>query len=265
MGKDPELFRVMSVRRYSLEPPLLSLSMPAVYGLQTVEGKDSLQPRNLFLILPTELRSARAEIPTDFRLLNAVNVKYVMTGKATRLPETQFELIYDEEVRVFRNKDVMPRAFFVPRHVVVPDVHRAVEIVRSAEFEPARVVVLEEDPGVPAVNAGSHGRADVRIRRYEPRSVEIELETDRPGFVVLSDTYYPGWRAAVDGREVRVWRANGAMRAMYVTSGHHRVVLEYVPLPFRVGLGLSASAVLATCSVLVVSLWRRHGGMWRRD
>ncbi len=264
MQKDPHLFRVMSLRRYSIEPPLLSVSMPSVYGLQTVEGKDNLYPENLWTILPRELTSSERYLPTDFRLLNLLNVKYMMVGRATKLPGDQFELIYEDGVRVYRNKDVMPRAFFVSAYVVVSDRLRALGMLRSREFEPSRVVILETDPEVPQAGEIVGEKTAVEITRYTPTLLDIDVETKRPGFLVLSDTYFPGWRAMVDGRRGEIFRANAAMRAIYLSPGHHRVTFLYSPTSFRLGLAVSVSTFFLTCLALTCQVIRKARMIPRR-
>jgi len=72
----------------------------------------------------------------------------------------------------------------------------------------------------------------------------IRAVTDSAAFLVLTDTWFPGWRARVNGVDQAVWRANHAFRAVWLPPGVHEIELRYRPLSFQVGLGLS---VLAAC------------------
>jgi len=64
---------------------------------------------------------------------------------------------------------------------------------------------------------------------YRPNKIEIEVSTNQKGFLVLSDNYHPGWEARVDGKEVKVLRANYIMRAIPIRTGDHKVVFMFRP------------------------------------
>jgi uncharacterized membrane protein YfhO len=93
---------------------------------------------------------------------------------------------------------------------------------------------------------------------YSPNQVKIEVALDQDGYLVLSDTYYPGWRAYVDGEEKEILRANYAFRAVPLESGRHTVLFKYDPLSFKVGLAISLATWGAIVLALVVSSLQRH-------
>ncbi len=92
----------------------------------------------------------------------------------------------------------------------------------------------------------------VHLVSYHANKVVLTTESDGDGFLYLSDTYYPGWRAYVDGKETKIYRANLAFRAVEVPKGRHTVVFKYVPMSFYIGLVLTLFGI-----VLCVWLWRR--------
>lgn len=80
-----------------------------------------------------------------------------------------------------------------------------------------------------------------------------------PGVLVLSDTYYPGWKVTVDGRPSRLLRANYALRGVYLPGGNHRVVFRFAPASLRLGL-LSTGTTLAVGLVFLIGdLFRSRG------
>ena len=90
----------------------------------------------------------------------------------------------------------------------------------------------------------------VQIVRFSNDEVELEVETEAPGLLVMSDVHAPGWKASVNDQPATLLRANYAFRAVFVPAGEHRVTFHYEPLAFQVGALLSGFALL----VLVVGL-----------
>ncbi len=90
------------------------------------------------------------------------------------------------------------------------------------------------------------------ILKYEPNYVEIEAVVGESKFLILSDTYYPGWKAHVDGKIDKIYRADYILRAVYLKPGKHIVKFTYDPFSFKIGMLISA----VTC-VAVVLAWRR--------
>lgn len=98
----------------------------------------------------------------------------------------------------------------------------------------------------------------VEVLHYGPSEVELEVSVAAGGYLVLADTFYPGWRATVDGVSQPVLRANYAMRAVRLEPGVHRV--RFLFRPWSVGLG-AAISLAALVGVAVFA--RRRGPPWR--
>jgi hypothetical protein len=98
-----------------------------------------------------------------------------------------------------------------------------------------------------AVGAGE----SVVVVKYEPQRVELRASLDRPGLVILADTYYPGWRLTIDGQPAPIFRANRMMRGAAVPAGEHTLVYTYDPDSVRIGVIVS----LAGAIVLLTLAW----------
>jgi hypothetical protein len=194
-------------------------------------------------------------VQVDSPLLDLLNVKYVFTDQELG---GRWELAYrgTGNVRVYRNRNVLPRAFVVYHAQVVDSAAQSLERVTGDAFDFRASVVLEEMPEnwtePPREPTPS---AVVRIVDYEPNRVSVEVETAADGLLVLTDTYMPGWQALLDGRATRVCVADHAFRAVVVPAGAHQVEFVYRPPAFEVGLGISlfacASAAGAAIGLLV--------------
>lgn len=161
--------------------------------------------------------------------------------------------LFPEPILVFRVPDPLPRAYVVGRTRIAPP-GQGWRTLTAPDFDPAREVVLPEGPVRESDSAGS-----VRIVELLPDRVTLEAELDAPGYVVMVDAYDPGWKATIDGRETRLLRANVAFRAVESPAGRHSIRFVYRPASVKVGLAISALAVLCT-TALWVAQWRRASG-----
>ena len=113
------------------------------------------------------------------------------------------------------------------------------------------VVVLEEGQTGDVWGAGERGTAleggRIEYVRYDLNAIELAVETPADGWLVLSEVYYPGWRATVDGERVEVMRADYTFRAVQLSPGTHVVRMWFAPWTWYVGLAMSGVtwAVLA--------------------
>ena len=115
-------------------------------------------------------------------------------------------------------------------------------------------MILDRDPGLRADEETAAGRArpadrrfpagQARITRYDPRRVEVAVAPNEPGFLVLSDSHYPGWRVAVDGEERAMLLANHVFRAVALGPADREVVFSFEPASFRIGASVSIAALL---------------------
>jgi hypothetical protein len=206
----------------------------------------------------------------DLRLLSLLSVKYFMfpkvaMGMHVALREKGWRSVF-QDVRsaevVYENPAPVPRAYVAHRVLTAETEAAALEHVTESSFDPWQSVVLEVDRGSrdpategPPITVG-------QVTSYEPTRVVIEADDPSGGYLVLTDTFYPGWRAYVDGRAEEIYRANYLFRGVHVPPGRHTVVFVYDPLTFKAGLVLCAlaaatsiGAVLRPTLVRSVSGW----------
>ncbi len=88
--------------------------------------------------------------------------------------------------------------------------------------------------------------------------VAVAVEADRAAWLVLVDTDYPGWVAAVDGQPAAITRANGAFRVVQVPPGAHTVTFSYRPASVRIGAGISAAALMVWVGLQAVGRKKTH-------
>jgi uncharacterized membrane protein YfhO len=98
---------------------------------------------------------------------------------------------------------------------------------------------------------GEAAGAEVKITSYEPHRIELETRHPQPGFLVLSEVYYRGWDAWVDGKKTPVERVNYALRGLAVPPGEHRIEFIFRAPTFRNGALYSALGLIALLAGLV--------------
>jgi hypothetical protein len=163
----------------------------------------------------------------------------------------KFTLVYDGEVKIYRNNDVLPRAFIVHRAEVIPDKDRILNTLNQADFDPRRTVLLEEPSAQRStlVVPQDTDRSGVRFERYESNYIRVQASLLDPGWLVLTDTYYPGWEVRIDGQIGQILPADYIFRAVPLEPGPHAIEFKYRPSSFVVGVGIS----LVTIAVLLVA------------
>ena len=184
------------------------------------------------------------------RLVNLLGGKYFLHALADKQEcwefdfwnyPGQFRLIYqDEQYEVYENKKALPRAFLAYDYYLEKDPQEIVDKIFNPQTDLKRTLILEENPGLEILKlkAGDkEGKAE--IVEYLPNKIKIEVETKKPGLLFLSDNYYPGWKALVDGKETKIYRADYAFRAVMIPIGTHEVEFIYQPESFRKGSQIS--------------------------
>ena len=130
---------------------------------------------------------------------------------------------------------------------------KALEAIQSPSFEPTVSVVLEATKSPVLTHANVDQRLSapdkhVHLKRKGPNEVLVSVTTQSPGYLVLTDTYYPGWHAYLDGQQVPLYRANYLFKSIFVPPGAHQERFVFAPVSFSVGeilLALSLSAMTA--------------------
>ncbi len=255
LKSDPDLFRIDTrTDVWDMWQPDTSL----LHGIFDVWGVDNpllLRDYNRYW----ENMGSRSSALYDF-----LNAKYVIGHKNVELDWNKFSLAYDGDpaVNVYRNYQVLPRFYVVHSARPAADQEAAFDLIHRPKFDPATTVVVEggqEMTGTPS------GEDVVKVASYNLNDIVLDVETTADGYLVMSEVFYPGWEAIVDGQAAPILRANYAFRAIFLQSGDHRVELRYRPLTWRVGLGLAG----ATCLLLIgwaIWTWRRQlSGRHRRN
>lgn len=157
------------------------------------------------------------------------------------------------------------RVRIAERALHATDTKSAVKLLSDPSFDPDLSVVLHEAEGAPAPATPPAGASPssaldaASIERDGREQLVVRARAPRGGYLVLADTFYPGWRAEVDGQPTPIHRANLSLRAVPLLPGEHRVVFRYEPSWLALGRGVSLGALAALLALLVGALaWRKR-------
>jgi len=246
-----EPFRVLDIGTYG-EPRgrVGSPNLLAIHGLEQIGGHHG-----------NELGRYRALVGGDGlanltqRLLDVTNTTYLVSPQPLGDAPGFTEVYRDPTAAVYRNENAFPRAFLVGAVEVVPDELAMLRIIADEGLDLRRTALLPEPlPAGIALEPDPVGTVEWLDR--EADRYTLRVTTDRPALLVISENYFPAWRATVDGEPATVLRADFTFRAVPVPAGTHEVRFEYRSEVLRA----SAFASLAT---LVLLLGAAVGGTLR--
>lgn len=232
-----------------------------VYGLRSIQGSDSLTLAQFTELVQACAPGARNPdwATLDRPLVDLLGVRYILTPR--ELPPQRFpRVLTDRRTHLYENPQALPRAFTLPQARFLPDLTAVREAMAEPDFDPRAAVLLEGSPPQP-LRKGGNSSAPVAFSVAEetPNRVTAKGTVSQPSgaWLVLSDTYYPGWWVYVDGRRQPLRRAYGTLRAVRLEAGSHEVRFVYQPTSFRVGVFL---ALVAWSGLVGVGVGSLRGG-----
>ena len=264
-------------------------TMNLLYGLYDIWGIDVIHLRRV-----DDLHKALIDTPSisSTNLIDLFGVRYVISVTLIE-KEPRFELLYarleglqgqkedllkENTVKLYRNKNALPTGWLVEDFRVL-DSKGILSSLKSKDFRPEREVLLEKEPFF--LKNRVHGHGELPVQSSHPLSppftkggwgglvqfisesnnrLELRVDAEEKSFLVLSDTHFPGWKATVDGKKAKIYRANYAFRAIPLTPGRHEVEFVYDPLSFKLGVAVTFLGIMGCLGIGWVTKRRRVGG-----
>ncbi|MFO7973427.1 MAG: YfhO family protein [Candidatus Hydrogenedentota bacterium] len=218
----------------------------ANYGLEEWLGYDGLYPeriRRFQVEMGTEVWKAMEPVCSIQYYLNYPEFECLL-----KLEERPYLDYLDtvDGMEIYKNMRAFPRAFLVPRLEVIPDLDTLFETMRSDDFDPAQTVVAEKGPAVSLGKFPAGGVGDATVTLRDPTRVVVKTDARAPCVLVLSDAYYPGWEAKIDGASAEIFPAYYAFRGVLIPAGQHTIEFSYFPLSLKIGLLISVAVLLGS-------------------
>ncbi len=245
---------------------LTGYNLPAhIFDISGIEVMRRGDYTSLFSIMASQKGADSTNI------LSMLNVKYVVSIPKIDSPEFALRKVIgaindktkglegEKALKVYENLNFLPRFFIVRDYKVIKRAEEYVEVLPDKTFSPGKKVLLEEEPlNGWNISAKDSGRGDsIEVVSYRNNSIELKVTSGSPGVLVASESYYPGWKAFVDGREEEILKANYILRAVPIGKGTHSVRFVYCPRSFKAGAYVSGATLLTLLASGIVYIRRK--------
>lgn len=205
----------------------------------------------------------------EVNVLNLLNVKYIITSREINNPAVQF--VFEEKIKyiftrkklyhlgiqrisqskdnikIYKNKtNINTYAFVVHKHQRAKNKDEALKLLTDKNFNFRDTVIIEDNIKFKGKNKMFLNN---RFSVFDRKGFRIFMNS--PGYLVLSQSFYPGWNAYINGKEAKIYPANYALQAVYLTKGENIVDFVYEPLSFKIGWIVSIFSVIIVMVALI--------------
>lgn len=243
---------------------VIPINMRMPYYLESLEGYDAVYPLRIAQFIAA-LNSRRSGTDPQGRyatvnhetshLLDLVNTRYYLVLKRdekknpspqgkipSHFDKERFRLVFENKsVAVLESRSALPRAFMVYDWEKAEGDRESLDRLLDKDFPIGEKILVE---GEVSIARGGQGKAEVAYQKYAEQESIIKVTSTKEGLLFISDAWFPGWKAYVDGEEVKIYRANYAFRAIVLPAGEHSVRFVYAPDSFFNGFKVSAASLL---------------------
>ena len=202
----------------------------------------------------------------DSPLFDLLNIKYMLALKRDEngrvsdkgeisylFRDSKFKEIYsDKSLVVLENTSSFPRAFLVEDIIIEKDEKKITNLMTSSSLDFSQTVILEEEvSGLEQIDLDQDFSESVEYMEYSPTEKILRIKTNIDKILFISEAFYPGWKAFLDDKETKIYRANYAFRAILVPKGDHHLRIVYDPMSLKVGSFLSLAGILICASLFL--------------
>lgn len=192
------------------------------------DGQPSIQ-----MVPPQAIPPERMK--TDNNWLRMLNARYITS--LYPLNDPNYRLVQRGQPMVYENMGCLPRAFFVDEIKTIEGRENIFNFMKSADFDPARIAILEEEAPFEIASDSSNS---AEVTSFSIHNIKLTVTVASPSLLVLSEVYYPkGWKAYVDGKETKIFKTDYILRSIFLEPGQHNIEFVFSPASFKIGLAIS--------------------------
>ncbi len=236
----------------------MSPNSSVVWKLQDIRGYEIIKPYRY-----EEFEKHFGSYTYNFfshKVFDLIGVKYFVQSVTDIENEVLSEdkdinLVYqDDLINIYENRKVMPRAFVIFDVKLVENNINAIENFLDDSFDPKSQALVESEckEELKLENPNNFGFEYADIISYLPHEVKIKVNNKRDGLLVLTDSFYEGWKAYIDGKEVKIYPTNVAFRGIYTPKGEHEILFLYKPNSFKYSIYIALIGLMTCLFLLIV-------------
>jgi hypothetical protein len=234
-----------------------SPNFPMYYRLKNADGFDSLFPGDFAFFKGC---FNVTETPWTMPAFSLFSAKYV--ASIAKINDKNLKLVSPGYSNIYENSNYLPPAFMIgcPFEAAAVDRDKAREMLSKPYFNPLKTLIMEKqdaDPKNPAAGlvnlekqAGDPGKKEVSLSMPDPNTYVVKTSSPVAGVLVLTDNYYPGWKAYVDGIETKILKVDITFKGVFLGAGSHEVRFKYSPPEFFYGALISILLLLLMITVV---------------
>lgn len=270
LRKDKDLFRIFALNG------ILYPNVSTAYNVYDARWLNALVPKRAYgfstnFIESQEPKTSRltgTAYPVSDEMFDLLNIKYVLIASEPRdttnsaiiqgLSSPNYYSAYqDNDVEIYENRNVISRAFMVYDVINVKDFDSAITKLSSLNVDIRQQAVVEnlsqEVEQKLAKNIATGSFVIKGVKQISSGELVIDITSSSPGMLILTDQYYPGWTAYVNGVESPIYAVDAMFRGVFLEKGNYVVKFKYQPLTFLVGCCVSIIALISVLILLSVN------------
>lgn len=188
---------------------------------------------------------------TILPFLNLLNARYLLAKRELKAIPAHINLVYNDEILIYENQHAAGLASLKYQAEFVDSSKRAFDRVIALNEQLDQLVVIEAGSELSFEPQDSQAvqNNNIEYTSINSQNISLQVESQKPAWLVMSQSFYPGWKAYVNGNETEIFAANYVLQAIKIPSGTHQVAFKYQPLSFTLGW-------MVSLFTLIVVLWK---------
>ncbi len=265
---DKSLFRVTSLNKVLIPDAQMMFDLSDIQGMEfPTKWYDRYMKLVDEKIAWLHYSTVFSSVKSPF--LRVLNLKYVIASADDAIADEKFGIIRKRGNLILgKLKDVQPRAFLVNHAVIAENDEKAFDLLRKNPEAVYRRLILSDAKNMPELTDSGDEKtrdSEVSVLDYSPKQSAWKVRSKKNAYLFVSDAYYPGWKAYLDGKPVKIGRANIAFRAVFIPEGDHIVTFQYEPTSLQIGLYISLiSLLICSISLRIVLKKTKEETCWQK-
>lgn len=179
-------------------------------------------------------------------LLSIAGISYIFWYEPIKADNLELAAQYPYgDGYIYRNKNALPKAYLVSKLEYFSNRADLLNRMKEGSFNPSRSATTEDREAYDIYSSGKgFGPGDVSILKYTPNRIALNVKSDQPSILIVTDLFFPYWSATIEGEPARIFRVNCVFRGMFIEKGDHVVEMRYRNPYFHAGLGISLGTLI---------------------